>query len=290
MAFVDNNNRSFRARCYIVLRFYLHKMAWLHSLVQGLRAYIVVGPLRKSIVRYYQKFGHNDLLKTEIYPIFPEMDIGQIVHRINAIGYAHIGNVPEEYVTQILDYCAIHKQIRYWNPHMDCEAVERICRNATLVEIARQYLGAEPILWLTLLRWSFPLSDNRAGFSPTTYKDPTEYYIHAFHYDFIDFKSLTLFVFLTDIDADSGAHIVVEGTHNRKSFKDLNNIYLDEDVAVKRFGDRIKVIIGKKGTAFFEETSAYHRVEVCKSRRLILSIDYVLQRKPPPGRSTMYGR
>jgi hypothetical protein len=282
MAFGNKNNGTLRARFYFSLRLYLHKKRWLHRLVQGLRAYIVVGPFRKSLVRYYQKFSHNDLLQTETHPLFPEVDTEQIVHRINESGYAHVGSVPEEYVTQILDYCAIHKQTRYWNPHTNCEAVNRICRNANLVAIARQYLGAEPILWLTLLKWSFPLSDNRVGFSPTTYRDPTEHYIHTFHYDFIDFKSLTLFVYLTDIDSDAGAHFVVEGTHNKKSFKDLNNIYLDEDVAQKRFGERIKAILGKKGTAFFEETSTYHRVGVCKSRRLILSIDYVLQRKSPP--------
>jgi hypothetical protein len=287
MAFLPNHIVAFRTRCYFALRLYLHKKRWLHRLVQGLRAYLVVGPFRTSMVRYYQKFGHNTRLKTERHPVFPEVDTGHIVHRLNEMGYAHVGQVPEEYITQILDYCAIDKQTRYWNPHTNCVAVDRICRNTQLVEIARQYLGSEPILWLTLLRWSFPLSDHRAGFSPTAYRDPTEHYIHTFHYDFIDFKSLTLFVYLTDIDADAGAHIVVEGTHNKKSFKDLNNIYLDEEVAKKRFGDRIKVILGKKGTAFFEETSAYHRVGVCKSRRLILSIDYVLQRKAPPGRSTM---
>lgn len=290
MALVDNNHPGFRARCYFALRFYLHKMRWLHRLIQRLRAYIVVGPLRQSMVRYYQKFGHNELLKTEMHSIFPEADTEHIVHRLKEMGYAHVGNVPEEYVTQILDYCALYKQTRYWNPHTNCVAVDHICRNATLVEIARQYLGAEPILWLTQLRWSFPLSDNRAGFYPTTYRDPSEYYLHKFHYDFLDFKSLTLFIYLTDIDSDAGAHIVVEGTHNHKSFKDLNNIYLTEEVAEKRFGDRIKVVLGKRGTAFFEETSAYHRVGFCQSRRLILSIDYVLQRKPPPVRSTRHGR
>jgi hypothetical protein len=286
MAFVDTNNQSFRARFYFSLRFYLHKKRWLHRLVQGLRAYIIVGPLRKFIVQYYQRFGHNDLLKTEPQPLFPEVDTEQIVYRINENGYAHVGNVPEEYVTQILDYCAIHKQTRYWNPHINCEAVDRICRNAKLVEITREYLGAEPILWLTLLKWSFPFSDNRAGFYPTTYRNPTEYDIHNFHYDFLDFKSLTLFVYLTDIDSDSGAHMVIEATHNNKRLKDIKNLTLDEEVAQEKFGARIKVILGKKGTAFFEETTAYHRVGVCKSRRLILSIDYVLQRKAPPLKRT----
>jgi hypothetical protein len=215
------------------------------------------------------------------------VDTEQIVHRINEIGYAHVGNIPGEYVTQILDYCIIHKQTLYWNPHTNCEAVNRICRNAKVVEIARKYMGTEPILWLTTLRWSFPFSDNRADFYPMTYSEPTEHHIYTFHYDIIDFKSLTLFVYLTDIDSDSGAHSVIERTHNNKRLKDIKNLTLDKDVAKEKFGDRIKVILGKKGTAFFEETSTYHRVEVCKSRRLILSIDYVLQRKAPPVRRTM---
>ncbi len=273
--------RTLSARSYFLLRFYLHKARWLHRFVLVLRAYIVLGPLRKPIVQYYQKFGHNDPLKTEIHPSFPEVDPEQIVHRINEVGYAHVGNIPEEYITQILDYCAIHKQTRYWNPHTNCEAVNRICRNAKIVEIARKYLGAEPILWLTLLRWSFPLSDNRDDFHHTTYRDPTEHRKYTFHYDIIDFKSLTLFVYLTDIDSDSGAHSIIERTHNKR-LKDIKNLNLDEDVAREKFGDRIKVILGKRGTAFCEETSTYHRVEVCKSRRLILSIDYVLQRKAPP--------
>jgi len=276
------------ARFYFSLRVYLHKKRWLLRFVQVLRAYIVLGPLRKRIVRYYQKFGHNALLKTEVRPLFPEVNTEQIVNEINEIGYAHVGTLPEEYIRQILDYCAIHKQTSYWNPHMDCEAVNRICLNTNLVGIARKYLGAEPILWLTLLKWSFALSDDHADFRPTNYREPMHYDVHAFHYDILDFKSLTLFVYLTDIDSNDGAHIVIEGTHNNRSFKDLNNRIINVDMAQKKYGNRIKVILGKKGTAFFEETSTYHKVEVCQSRRLILSIDYVLQRKAPPGvRPTM---
>jgi hypothetical protein len=47
------------------------------------------------------------------------------------------------------------------------------------------------------------------------------------------------------------------------------------------------LLLGKKGTAFFEETSTYHKVEVCQSRRLILAIHYVLQRKAPPARPVL---
>ena len=285
MAFFDYNNGAGRARFYFTLRLCLHKNRRLLHFVQILRDYIVLGPLRKLLVKYYQKFGHNEPFKTEINPYFPRGAPEQIVARIHESGYAHVGQVPEEDVTQILDYCTRHKQTRYWNPHTECEAVNRLCRNAKLVAIARQYLGAEPILWLTLLRWSFPLSDDRADFHPATHREPRQYNTHAFHYDILDFKSLTLFVYLTDVDSASGAHMVVEGTHNKR-WQDLHNIMLDNQVAEEKFGRRIKVILGKKGTAFFEETSTYHKVEVCKSRRLILSIDYVLQRKPPPLKRT----
>jgi hypothetical protein len=114
-----------------------------------------------------------------------------------------------------------------------------------------------------------------------------QYDAHAFHYDILDFKSLTLFIYLTDIDSSSGAHMIIEGTHNSKTLKELSNITLDDGLAKEKFGDRIKVILGKKGMAFFEETSTYHKVEVCKSRRLLLSIDYVLQRKAPPTRPVL---
>jgi hypothetical protein len=284
MAFFTNNDITLQARFYYALRFYLHKKRWLLRLVQLLRACIILGPLRKLMVRYYQKFGHNDLLRTNTHPLFPHVDTDQLVNRIKELGYAHVGNLPEEYITQILDYCEINKQTSYWNPHIQCEAVNRICLNTKIVEIARKYLGAEPIIWLTRLQWSFPPSDNLLDFHPLIYREPTEYDIHAFHYDIIDFKSLTLFIYLTDIDSNFGAHLVVERTHDHKRLKDLKHLRFTDDEAQKKFGDRIKVILGKRGTAFFEETSSYHKVEVCKNRRLILAIDYVLQRKVPPAR------
>jgi hypothetical protein len=212
------------------------------------------------------------------------MALDQVVKRVNETGYAYIGNIPEEYIKQITKYCEINKQVRYWNPHKNCEAVERICHNNIVVEIARRYLGVEPILWLSQLIWSFPPSDDRLDFNKSIYREPVKYDPNKFHYDAIDFKSLTLFVYLTDVDSDYSAHTVVEGTHVNKTFKEINNIILDDKVVEEKFGDRIKVISGKRGTAFIEETSAYHKVEICKDRRLILSIDYVLRRQVPPER------
>ena len=102
MAFFANHGIVFQARLYYALRFYLHKKRWLLRFVQLLHAYIIRGPLRKPVIRYHQKLNRNDLLRTNIHPLFPHVDIDQLVNRIKDTGYALIA--------QILDYCATNKQ------------------------------------------------------------------------------------------------------------------------------------------------------------------------------------
>jgi hypothetical protein len=251
MTLIDMNSNSLYARFYYGLRLHLHQKRWLLRLIQILRAYIIFGPLRKPIVLYYQSFSNNGLLKVNTYSIFPHVDADQLVKRLHNVGFTHVGILPEAYVTQILDYCETNKRTSYWNPHKNCEAVNHICGKVTVVEIVRKYLGVEPILWLTQLKWSFPVHDEGLDLHPSIHKEPIPYDAHAFHYDNVDFKSLTLFIYLTDIDSDAGAHVVIEGTHKKKTWKDIRNIILDDDVAQQKFGDKIKVISGKKGTAFF---------------------------------------
>jgi hypothetical protein len=180
--------------------------------------------------------------------------------------------------------------MRYWNPHLECEAINLLARNEKIVEVARRYLGAEPILWLTQLKWSFADSNRGKGMLPSLYLEPLQHDANAFHYDALDFKSLTVFVYLTDVGPDSGPHVVVEGTHKKKCFSDIWHNILSDQAAQRRFGDRIKVILGQKGTVLFEETSAYHKAARCKTKRLILSIDYVLRRTPPPERPRIASR
>jgi len=213
------------------------------------------------------------------------VDVEKIVNLIDDMGYAKLGNLPEEHVTQILRYCESSKQPEYWNPHEDCEIIDRISRNNTIVAIVRKYLGTEPVLWLTQLRWSFASSDNPARFSPSIERKPGQYDFHDFHYDAHDFKSLTAFVHLTDVSQDSGPHMIVVGSHKNKRLKDLAHISLKGDVADKIYGNKIRAILGKKGLVFLEDTSCYHRAAICnKERRLLLSIDYVLRRKHLPER------
>lgn len=240
------------------------------------------------MIRYYQRCNHVQPMRIERQDLFPKFEVGPVVHSLNERGYANGWMLPEEYVSRIVQYAKDRKFLKYWNPHRECEAIDQIARNQKLVEIARQYLGAEPILWLTQLKWSFgdQASKEQQGFLSSD-SEPLQHDGGAFHYDMLDFKSLTIFIYLTDVDASCGPHVLIENTHKNKNFRDICQIILSDTAAQQRFGDRIKAILGKKGTMLFEETSTFHKASRCQTKRLMLSIDYVLQRSPPPERPVL---
>lgn len=274
-----------RPRLYYGFKFFLHRNRWMLRTAQSLRAYLILGPLRRHLVWFYQKCANNEPLKLDASPSIADLDVEQITKNLENVGYSHVGILSQEHVSRILDYSEVNKRVSHWNPHFDCESIRSIVYDPDIVRIARRYLGAEPILWLTRLRWSMPLSDNMADMQPPIHKEPIEYDPHRFHYDAHDCKSVTFFVYLTDIDdLDSGAHVVIGGTHKDKTFNDIMQITIDDELAYKRYREKITAILGKKGTVFAEESSAYHKIADCKRRRLILMILYVLARKIPPER------
>ena len=278
-----NSTIAAPSQYYYDLRIFLRKRRRLLRFAQILRSMLILGPLRQPIIRYFQTFRNNVPLQIDENPLFPDLDVDKVVDRINAMGYSNGITLPEKELTEILEYCEKNKRVRNWNPHKDCKAIDKLSRNAAIVEVARKYLGAEPLLWLTELRWTV-VGPDKENFPLSRYQEPNLYDVFSFHYDVLDYKSLTVFVYLTDVELECGPHVTIEGTHRNKSLKELTNIVISDDVAQKKYGNKIKVLLGNKGSVFFEETSAYHKAAECKKTRLILKMDYVLRRKAPPER------
>ncbi len=274
-------------KIYYPLRIFLRKKKWLLRCSQVIRNWWILGPWRQHAIKSYQRGNHNRPLQTDGRNLFPELEVEEVVHSLNEKGYSLGVKVPEEYVARILQYCGNTGLMRYWNPHNECDAIDAIARNAKIVEIARRYLGTEPILWLTQLKWSFGSSAKQRKILLSRHKEPLMHDDNAFHHDALDFKSLTVFIYLTDVEYSSGPHVVIEGTNANKSFADICHIVVTDTIVRQKFGDRIKVILGQKGSMFFEETSSYHKASTCQTERLMLSIDYVLRRPPPPERKVI---
>lgn len=144
----------------------------------------------------------------------------------------------------------------------------------TILGIVGDYLGCLPLITEMNLLWTNPSGKPECG--------------QSFHRDQNDFRWVTMFVYLTDVDADSGPHCFVRGTHRHDSFVELLkeklvdpvNCEVAEAVGINlsdlpksaytidyhrlnpfyivAFGDRRDFITGPAGTIVLEDTRGLH--------------------------------
>jgi len=155
---------------------------------------------------------------------------------------------------------------RWRDPHESCEQVDKLAHDPYLVEVARRYLGAEPVLNQTRIWWSYPHQGGEQVYTPE----------YGFHYDLADYMCVRLFLYLTDVNDDCGPHVVIEGTQGKKTFFEKTHRRLTDDQALARYGSKIRVLLGRQGEGFVTDCFAYHKGTNPRKRRCILQIAYSL--------------
>ncbi len=97
--------------------------------------------------------------------------------------------------------------------------------------------------------WTFPVGGGPESVSAQLY-----------HFDLDRVKWLKVFVYLTDVDRESGPHVYVRGSHNsvgRKIWRDGR--YSDEEVfSVCAPQDEVQ-FTGPRGTVIIEDTLGFHK-------------------------------
>lgn len=144
-----------------------------------------------------------------------------------------------------------------------CPHVLELANSPSLLRLAAQYIGCKPTISAIILRWSFPRSGEGAG-------------LQAFHRDADDWRFVKLFVYLTDVDAGSGPHVYVRGSHVTKTPVRLR-AYNDKDVLEGYGPERVTTVTGPSGFGFVADTHGIHKGAVPTTRpRLLLQIQYSL--------------
>lgn len=231
------------------------------------------GPWRSLAIRYYQWRKSNQPLRHASASLFAGLDVASIVAQLETRGCAPGLQLPDAQVEAILNYSAQHNLVEQFNPDLSCKAIHELTQDPGLLAVVRAYLGAEPLLHGCHLYWTHPPHDDiekqrrlrRQAF---------------FHYDLADFKALAVFFYLTDVTPDCGPHVMIPGTHRRKTWRQMLSRFLSDEQAQAKFGDNIVMITGKRGSGFFEDLACYHKHAFGTQTRLVLSIGYVLQRQP----------
>lgn len=156
----------------------------------------------------------------------------------------------------------------YYNLDLICPAVKKLAYDPILLLIAANYLGAEPLFTDSRLWWTFATSEKNYDISKTA---------SFFHYDVDDYNCIRFFFYLTDVDLESGPHILLRGSHRKKKLSHIISIGQRKDKNVIDFyGDENVVTIdGKAGSGFVEDPFCFHKATRPTGKdRLLLQLRY----------------
>jgi hypothetical protein len=142
-----------------------------------------------------------------------------------------------------------------------CPGLMKAINRPEMLQLAAGYLGCMPTISGLGIRWSFP-RPQRLEPSQSLHRDPD------------DWRFLKLFVYLTDVDPQSGPHVYVLGS-NRTAGRIRLTAY-DRASLEKRYGaDNIRPILGARGTTFMADTHGIHMgMPPVGAPRLLLQAQY----------------
>ncbi len=151
-----------------------------------------------------------------------------------------------------------------------CPPVAAIRDDGALAAIARAYLGYTPRRLDVNLYWSFHVEMTEAE-----RRDQNQ--TIDFHFDVHDFNFAYYHLYVTDTTAANGAHVLVRGSHTNKPWRWLfgSARQTDERIAARYPPADVRTLEGPGGTAFFEDTSCYHKaLPPAAGERLLLQVRY----------------
>jgi hypothetical protein len=250
---------------YYRVRAHLRRQKAVRCLLAQARHLVLAGPLRPALVAYYRAVTRVTPIQTNTLPYVEPFSIKRAVRSLDAHGFAPGVHVTPECVDKLLACYETNPVQSYDNPHHDHDFITQLAYNDRLVTVARGYLRAEPIF----------LASRLHCYRPGTSNNPT-----YFHFDVGDALSLSFFVFLTDVDDEQAVtHQVVAGTHKTKTLHELWTRRLDDEQAYARYPGHVHTIMGKRGTAWFEDTLAFHKHGSVGKFRRAFSVQYSLHRQ-----------
>jgi hypothetical protein len=265
---------GFMRSAQIALANYIDTRPGLLDAAQRVRFILMRGALRRFAIAYYRRKPVRERKPSSaVSALFPELDCVATAAAIERDGFAPAPAIPERIVESIRRHHVDSGEDFEYLPHLRCEALAEIASDPAVVAVAREYLGVEPVLFASRVYDTAPRHVSET--------------MRNVHFDATDFLDVTLFFYLGDVDEDSSPHVVYVGTHRHKSWRDLRLRRYTTAEAEQRFGsDCPRTITGKAGTAFFEDTAVFHRIDYQEQAgRLMACVTYTINRSAELARS-----
>jgi hypothetical protein len=153
-----------------------------------------------------------------------------------------------------------------------CPAIQAVVDDPVLRAIVHRYLGHVPRRVMTILDWSF------ASDFCDEERRKLRHHVIDYHYDVAGFDFLYASFYITPSDRNSGAHVMMKRSHDRKPLRMLLGSAVASEADVRRqYGIQNELMIeGPAGTGFVQDTSCYHRATPpTHGDRLMLAVRFI---------------
>ena len=160
---------------------------------------------------------------------------------------------------------------------LNCPHLLDLCNDPAVISLIGSYLGCVPTLSGINLFWTFATSESGN--------------VSVFHRDQNGFRSVSMYVFLTEVDSDSGPHQYVRSSADYETCREVLNEGTNKSVEVDQFfsppwasdmveevfGQRVTTVEGAPGTMFITDAYGLHRGVLPKKQdRLLFYAAYSL--------------
>jgi len=156
----------------------------------------------------------------------------------------------------------------------DSKLIKSIYKDKALYSIATRYFGYPPTKADVKFSVSFATNNQRAEQLSLHQKNKIHY-----HFDVDEFiHSLSFFFYLTQSDEESGAHVLVPGTHKSKKLSQLfRTLNFSDDEIEESFPNSQPIIVrGNPGEGFVEDSYIMHKALTPKSTgRYLMQVRYM---------------
>ena len=252
-----------------------------------IKIFIIKFLFSKAFIRNLIKINKKKITVNENFFNENNQDIYKLTNQVDQNGYSEILTLKERYINEIkeiifkcedLDIKKINNSINEikkqtneteidYYKRLEKLKISRVTgsinlneksvlkdllKSQFLIQFAKSYLNTNSI------------SVNASFFISNPLKiSETEKYSNAqyFHWDNDFTKFFKFYIYLSDVDENSGPHIFIPGTHKRKKF--INSL---DCLMIRIFilHTKKKIFHGKKGSAFFVDSYGLHKGETLK--------------------------
>ncbi len=126
--------------------------------------------------------------------------------------------------------------------------IQRLAVDMSLLSFAQAYLGCRPVFLGCEMWWSTAFA-----------REPCAEAAQLYHFDMSQIRFLKIFIYLTDVHADNGAHAFVRTSHRRlpRGLR-ADRRYRDDEILEHFPAERIMTVEGPAGSVFAEDTRGLH--------------------------------